>query len=127
MLPSLFKPKEKFKKNQKKPAKTGIVERLIERIIRDEDKPHPLEANTLHKIFKACFIPPSAHKGLLGSLDKLILADDSIIFNSGGSSYGIKECDCWEIKGIFFYSCKQRYSDPDANWGWDTHRKKICL
>ena len=124
MRPSLFKPKEKFKKNQKKPAKTGIVERLIERIIRDEDKPQPLKANTLQRIFKACFITPSANKGLLGNLDKLVLAGDSIIFNSGGSSYGIKECDCWETKGLFLCSCKRRYSDPDANWGWDSHREK---
>ena len=31
-------------------------------------------------------------------------------------------CDCKE-KGCFSCSCKRHYSQPDCNWGWDSHRE----
>lgn len=122
----IYKPSKKLNKNQKKPPKhKGIVKRLVKRIIRDENKPQPKRADhVIHFIFKKCFVIPSARKGLLGNLDNLAVSGDGMVFETGGSPYGIKECDCWETKGILTCSCPRRFSDPTANWGWDSYREK---
>ncbi|WP_146164509.1 hypothetical protein [Halanaerobium congolense] len=32
-----------------------------------------------------------------------------------------RDCDCRQ-NGIFNCSCPRRFSDPTANWGWDSYR-----
>ncbi len=125
MLSSDSKPQKKFKKNQKKPPKSkGIVERLIERIIRDEDTSQPQrDDDLLHTIFKQSFVIPSAQKGLLGNPTDLQFAGDGMVLSTGSSPYGIKECDCWEKQGKLNCDCPRRFNDPDANWGWDSYRE----
>lgn len=108
------KPAKKLKKNEKlKPQKAGVVKIITNRILRDEDKPPAKRAeDILQLIFKNCFVLPSAQRGLIGNSDKLAIAGDGIIFATGASHYGIKDCDC-----------PRRFSNPDANWGWDSHRE----
>ena len=120
------KPREKLKKNEKKPPKhKGIVKKVVERIMRDEAKSQPVRADdNVHSIFKKCFVLPSAQKGLLGNLENLSISGDGMVFDTGASPYGIKECDCWEKHGILTCSCPRRFNDPDANWGWDSYREK---
>ncbi len=121
-----FKPREKLKSNEKKPPRNpGVVRRTVARIMRDETKPQPIRADeTLQLIFKECFVMPSLKKGLLGDPDELSLAGDGMVIETGGSPYGIKECDCWRRRGIFICGCNRRFSDPTANWGWDSYRKR---
>jgi len=122
------KPAKKLKKNQKqKPKKTGIVKRLADRILREENKPQPRRADDiLQLIFKECFVLPSHQKGLLGNKFNLALSGDGMVFETGASHYGIKECDCIK-QGIYNCKCKRRFSDPDANWGWDSYRERYIF
>ena len=119
------KPQTTYKKNEKAPPKsTGIVEKIVERIIRDEDKPQPQRPDDLlHLIFKECFVRPSAHKGLIGNLDNLAVCGDGTLCETGASPYATKECDCRQ-NGNYNCDCPGKFSDPDANWGWDSHREK---
>lgn len=111
----MHKPQKKLKKNQKKaPKHQGIVEKLVDRILRDEDKPQPEKADDLlYLIIKKCFVLPSARKGLLGDTNNLAVSGDGMVFETGASPYGIKECNCRE-KSIFNCNCPRRFSDPDV-------------
>ena len=120
------KPRKKLKKNEKQPPKhPGIVKRLKNRVIREEDNPQPERPDDkLQLIFKNCFVMNSAGKGLLGNSEDLSVSGDGTVTATGGSPYGIKDCDCWEKHGILTCDCPRRFSDPDANWGWDSYREK---
>jgi len=122
------KPRKKLKKNQKQPPKhQGIVERLVNRILRDEDKPHLKRADyLLQLIFKECFVLPSVRKGLLGDIDNLAVSGDGMVIETSASPYGTKECDCRK-NGVFNCSCPRRFSDPTANWGWDSYRERYVF
>jgi len=115
------KPKKKLKHNQKLPPKhSGIVDKIVRRIMRDEDKPQPVRADDgLQSIFKSCFVTPSVKKGLIPN-DTYICGDGTLLA-SGTSPYGIKDCSC-KSQGKFRCDCPRRFSDPDANWGWDSYR-----
>lgn len=128
LRPSHSKPKDNLKQNEKKPPKhSGIVQRLVDRILRDEDKKQPTKPDDiLHSIFKDCFVLESARRDLLGDTDNISVSGDGIIFGTGSSPFGIKECDCWK-RGIYTCGCPRRYSDPDANWGWDSYREKYVF
>jgi len=118
------KPNHKLKKNEKNPPKhPDIVRRLVERVLRDEDQSQPERPDTsLQRIFRDCFVRPSAQRGLLGDPQSLTVSGDGMVFTTGGSPYGTKDCDCFK-RGIFTCSCPRRFSDPGANWGWDSHRE----
>ena len=122
------KPKTKLNKNQKKPPKhQGIVEKLVNRILRDEDQAQPKRADfLLQLIFKECFVLPSARKGLLGDTNNLAVSGDGMVFETNASPFGTKDCDCRK-KGIYTCSCPRRFSDPTANWGWDSYREKYVF
>ena len=83
----LSKPKKKLKKNQKQPPKhQGVVQRLVDRILRDEDKPQPERADKyLQQIFKECFVLPSAERGLLGDTANLAVSGDGMVLATGAS------------------------------------------
>lgn len=123
MLNPTSKPQDDLKKNQKKPPKKkGIVQRLAKRVKREEARTLPRRPDTsLQNIFKQSFVIPSAQKGLLGNPANLSFAGDGMVFPTGSSPYGIKECNCWETHGNFKCDCPRRFSDPDANWSWDSY------
>lgn len=119
------KPSKKLKKNEKqKPKHSGIVRKLLNRILRDEDKSQPIRPDDdIQHIFKICFVLPSAQRGLLGNTDKLAISGDGMVFATGASCYGNKDCNCRK-NGNYKGDCPRRFSDPDANWGWDSYREK---
>lgn len=45
-----------------------------------------------------------------------------MVFSTGASHYGIKDFDCHK-EGNYKCDCPRRFSDPDANWGWDSYRE----
>ena len=65
---------------------------------------------------------PSAQRGLLGDLEGLILCGDGSSLYSGASPYGKPTCHC-RRQGIFNCHCDRFFSDPTANWGWDSYRE----
>ena len=118
------RPKKKPKAGKKLPPKhSGITERVLRRILRDQHRSHRKPDAILQGIFQQCFVMPSAQRGLLGSdPDRLVLAGDGTVFRSATSPYGQKECEC-RRRGLFKCDCPRRLSDPAASWGWDSHRE----
>jgi hypothetical protein len=61
--------------------------------------------------------------GILGNSVEMYVSGDGMVIETGASPYATKECDCHK-KGIYNCDCPGRYSDPSANWGWDSYREK---
>lgn len=64
----------------------------------------------------------SAQKGLLGDTAALPISGDGTPLCTGGSRHGQRHCDCEKHTRC---DCDRRYSDPDANNGWDSHRERF--
>lgn len=118
------KPKKGKKKGEKSPMKKpGIVKRLVDRYLEYPPDFHSRPHDLFQKIFKECFVVPSAKHGILGNLDALAIAGDGSSVRTGASRYGKLICDCRK-NGIFTCNCPRKYSDPDASWGWDSYREE---
>lgn len=113
------KPKGKLKAGEKLPPKhPEIVKRIVKRLLRGrrfESRPEKV----LHRILAVSVVLPSAQMGLLGDPKKLAISGDGSLYATGGSPYGKKICQCKEQ-----CDCKRRFSDPEANWGWDSYRER---
>ena len=121
----LKKPRKKGKKNEKQePKNPKITEKLVSRILR-EGKIHysPKEHDLLQQLFQSMFVQPSAAKGLLGDTRCFRVIGDGSPVKTGARSYGKFLCDCRK-SGNWKCSCKRQFSDPDADWGWDSYREK---
>jgi len=121
----LKKPRKKGKKNEKqKPKNPKITEKLVARILR-EGKTHyaPKEHDLLQQLFQTMFVAPSAAKGLLGDTNAFRVIGDGSPVETGARSYGKFLCDCRK-SGNWKCTCKRQFSDPDADWGWDSYREK---
>ncbi|MCT7443328.1 hypothetical protein N5V56_22830, partial [Escherichia coli] len=94
------KPHKKLGKNEKLPPKhPGVIKNLVEQALKGrtvETRPEKL----FQQIFAKLAIEPSAKLGLLGNTQKLDISGDGTCLETGGSSLGIKTCDCIK-KGIF--------------------------
>ncbi len=118
------KPKKKCKKNQKlKSSKQGIVERLVNRVLKYDSSrlPENLET-TLNLILKDLFVMPSLPMGILGNPTKLNVAADGTCMPTHASPYGKKVCNC-KLKPYEHCDCPRYFSDPTAQWGWDSYNE----
>jgi hypothetical protein len=59
---------------------------------------------------------------LLGDLSSLIIAGDGSSLESGASCSGKPVCECRK-EGLYNCKCDRLYSDPTADWGWDSYRE----
>lgn len=76
----------------------------------------------LSSILVEVAVKVSAHKELLGELESLAVSGDGSAVLSGGSRHGRRTCECPKRSRC---DCPRRYSDPDANIGWDSHRERF--
>jgi len=101
----------------------SVTKKLKDDLQANEDQPR---ANDLQKrledILIQCAIIPSANRGLLGDLSGITLAGDGASLATYASPYGKPACNCRE-KGIYNCHCARYYSDPTANWGYDSYRE----
>jgi len=115
----IIKPHQKLRADEKQPPKhPDIIRKLVKRLMGGR-KFHNRPEKLLNKILAYSVVLPSAQKGLLGDPTNLAIAGDGALYESGGSPYGIKSCNCKQR-----CSCPRRYSDPEANWGWDSYRDR---
>lgn len=118
------KPKEKLKKGEKMPPKNpGIVAKLVEQVITNEERFLKRLARRperfLQRIFARVSVDASVKAGLIPkSVD---VSGDGTCIETGASSYGKKVCKCREA-GIYNCTCDRKFSDPNANWGWDSYK-----
>lgn len=121
----LKKPKKKGKKNEKlEPQNPQITEKLVNRALRHK-KIHytPKAHDQLQHLFKTLFVDVSAEKGLFGNTQALSITSDGSAVETGGRAYGKFLCDCRK-SGNWKCGCNRQFSDPDANYGWDSYREK---
>lgn len=119
------KPRKKLKQGDKLPPKNpGVVALLVNRIINDESRFHKRLSRRpdrfLQRIFARVAVDSSIELGLVPK--NLSASGDGTCIKTGASSYGKKVCKCHEL-GIYKCSCARLFSDPNANWGWDSHKE----
>jgi len=121
----LRKPYKKGKKNEKlDPKNPKITEKLVARVLRAGNVHYASKGHDLLQLlFQTQFVLPSASKGLLGDTSKLSVIGDGSPVETGARSYGKFLCDCRK-SGNWKCDCGRQFSDPDANWGWDSYREK---
>jgi len=117
------KPSKKIGKNKKQPPRhPGIIQKFVDLALAGktfESRPELL----MQQIFAKIGVEPAAKEELYGDTQKLAVSGDGTCINSGGSSYGIKKCDC-KKNGNFKCNCKRRFSDTDARHGWDSYHEQ---
>lgn len=123
-----IKKKKKRKKKSKKGEKAfnhkdGIVERLINRFLRDGARKKDLSTDRLFQFFQTSFIKVSADLGLIGKTDSFCIAGDGTPFETTRYLRSKPACNC-SSKGITKCQCPRIYSQPDCNSGWDSSRDK---
>lgn len=117
------KKKKKLKANEKLPPDDpDTVADLVEKVLGGETFEHGPE-RLLQKILIECAVKPSAELNLLGNTQKLTLAGDGAPLETGASSFGKKICQCKQ-QGIYHCKCPRSYTDPKANWGWDSYHER---
>jgi hypothetical protein len=117
------KKKKKLKANEKLPPDNPeTVADLVERVLGGETFAHRPE-RLLQNILSECAVKPSAKLNLLGDTQKLTLAGDGAPLETGANPFGKKVCQCKQ-QGIYRCSCPRSYTDPNANWGWDSYHER---
>ena len=58
--------------------------------------------------------------GLIKDANQISISGDGAPVESPANPYGKKICNC-SRKGIKHCKCKRRFSDPSAEWGWDSN------
>lgn len=121
----LKKPRKKGKKNQKlEPKNPNIVEKLVHRALKRKQTKYTSKAHDqLQILFQSLFVNKSASAGLLGETKSMSIIADGTPVKTGGRPYGKFLCDCRK-KGAWKCNCNRQFSDPDADWGWDSSREK---
>ncbi len=116
------------KKQRQKDAKAdaaaydSVTQKLKDDLIAFQDQPRPDDVTRrLEDILMLCAIIPSAEKGLLGNLESMTVSGDGSALPTGASPNGKPACKCHE-NGIYKCQHDRYYSDPTANWGYDSYR-----
>ncbi len=116
------KPK-RGKKGEKAPAKPGRVKRLVEWILPRLDDKKELPSDRLFDFFQSQILTVSAKLGLLGDVEQLNVAGDGTPVVTASHTRSKSTCDC-RARGIAKCTHARRYSQPDCDSGWDSHREK---
>ena len=114
------KPKFKLKKGEKLPPKhPNITRRLADKLIIGRRFTDPL-ADAINNIL-ALVIKQSYALGLINR--HINVSGDGTCIETGASPFGKKTCGC-KSNGVFNCDCPRLFSDPVANWGWDSHSER---
>jgi len=126
--PNLRNPIHQPKKPPAKPGKKGEkaasvekirIERLLE-ILQESPPDESDPAKFLFTLFKDLFLHPSADQGLI-DLKQLALSGDGTPVRTGARERKKRLCSCLD-NGIHNCDCDRKYSQPDCDIGWDSHR-----
>ena len=118
-------PKMKVAKGKKKGDKTpcdssSVASRLIPVLKRWNIKPeHPF--SLIFALYHQQFLSKSVSDGLIDP-NHLALAGDGTPVRTAAKQRKKRICNCKE-EGNLKCRCKRHYSQPDCNWGWDSHRE----
>lgn len=115
------------KRRQRQPVtadtaiEVGATERLIAELEPKEGQANPSDLlGRLSELLLELAVVESAQRGLLGDVSRLVISGDGSPLYTGGSGAGKRVCD---HKRQEHCQCERIYSDPDAQWGWDSYRE----
>ena len=118
--PNGKKPTKKLKKNEKMPEKKeGRVQKMVTLVTKDKPFNESRPERHLQTLFQLISVDTSMKQGLLS--DSCYLSGDGTSVRTGATSYGRKICDCRK-QGLFKCDCPRHYSDPKAEYGWDSYK-----
>lgn len=101
----------------------SITENVKEQLLLSSNLPRPNDfQKRLEDLLVKVALIPSAQRGLLGELNRLIICGDGSALPSGANTYGKPSCNC-RAQGIFSCSHDRFYTDPTADWGYDSYRE----
>lgn len=115
------KPSKKLGKGKKLPPKhPGITQKLVDMVLtrrRFNKRPELV----LQQIFANVCMHKSVDLGLIPQ--RVSISGDGTCIKTGASSFGVKTCECSKL-GDYHCNCPRRFSDPNATWGWDSHKEQ---
>jgi hypothetical protein len=98
----------------------GVTTKLVESLKECQTLPNPNDLlERLARILLEVGVKESARRGLLGDCAQLLVCGDGSALPTGANRHGRRTCDCPKQAAC---DCPRRYSDPDANIGYDSHR-----
>ncbi|MBC7320255.1 transposase, partial [bacterium] len=98
----------------------NVVKNIVNRILKGR-KVSLGPQRVISLLFSEVAVKPSIKMGLIKP--DLVLSADGAPLESPSNPYGKKLCNCSK-NGIKHCNCKRLYSDPSANWGWDSYHKR---
>jgi hypothetical protein len=100
-----------------------VTEKLVSQLKESQTLPNPTDLlDRLSRILVEVGVKESAQRGLLGDLEGLLAGGDGAALPTGANRDGQRICDCPKLQRC---DCPRRYSDPDANIGYDSHRERF--
>ena len=118
-------PKMKVPKGKKKGDKTPCDSSSVaSKLLPLMERWHLKQNNPFYLIFRLYhqqFLSKSVEKGLIHP-QHLALAGDGTPVRTAAQQRKKRTCKCLE-KDCRNCHCKRHYSQPDCNWGWDSHRE----
>jgi hypothetical protein len=101
----------------------SITNNLKNQLLNAAHQPRPADyLQRLEDLLIKSAVIPSAARGLLGDLNKLIIVGDGAALPTGVSWQGVATCDCSK-QGIYSCDHDRLYRDHTANWGYDSYRE----
>ena len=97
----------------------GLKDQLLAAAL--QPRPNDLLKRLEDSLFSTAVIP-SARRGMLGNLDRLVICGDGSSLVTGASPYGKPSCQCRK-EGNYKCDCPRFHADRTANWGWDHYRE----
>jgi hypothetical protein len=102
-------------------ATLSVTARIVEELDHTREQANPMDLlQRLSEILIEVAVLPSGERGLLGDITDMVIGGDGSMLRTGAATKGKRVC------GHPFNercSCPRLYSDPDAQWGWNAHRK----
>ena len=100
-----------------------MTAKLADELIEKADQPRPADLQKrLEDLLIQCGVLVSAKRGLLGDMTKLSVAGDGSALVSKANGNGKRSCEC-RAEGKRDCECRRYYSDPTADWGYDSYRE----
>jgi hypothetical protein len=101
----------------------SVTSHLKDQLLGSARLSRPLDLqNRLEDLLIKVAVKASARRGLLGDMSKLIVSGDGSALPTAACSVGKPTCDCRK-EGTYNCKCDRLYSDPTADWGYDSYRE----
>ena len=98
------------------------TQKLKNELLANSDNPRPDDlTKRLEDILIRCAIIPSVKKGFIQDTQAMTICGDGSALETGASPVGKPSCQCRQ-NGIYDCNHPRYYSDPTANWGYDSYR-----